>query len=1063
MSGLGWYAHRLRSMGPREVLWRANGSLQRVRSRGKHADGVVATNSSLDLHVAMERFRAGVGRPVLLDRQRAQAIYAENPALVDSLVSAADLSMQRSFCFFGYPAVTLTGPIDWHYDPIADLHWPELPSLRINHRVCPGDVKWIWELNRLQHLPWLAQAWLYTGDARYERAAFEHLDTWIAQNPPGRGIAWRGAFEAGIRAISVSVALQGLRDSAELTIERFDRVLTVLVESGYRCWRERSLFSSANNHLIGEMAGLAVVALMFPELASASEWEASAVRILSSEADKQILTDGVGAEQAISYQIFSVELLQLVASLLLQRDGHAPEAIVNAIERSTSFLAALIGKNDPTPRYGDDDGGFALRLGPEAVRTVRDHIGIVSAFSRDEEGTPLGNNTLTSQWYRAAHPSPLEAQKTVAISRPENQPSFFSPDGGLVVLRSGRRRSTMDVGPLGYLSIAAHGHADALAVTISVDGQDLISDPGTGSYYGHPEWRPTMRGTRAHATVCVDGQDQSINAGPFMWLRHAKTRVRKVDLAAGVVDAEHDGYTRLSGRPVHRRWLIAPHNDRSQLVVDMITGRGHHEVRTSWPLHPRFDVQRIPLGHIVSQDESAVAQFLYASTAPLLIDEVRGDVQKNLGWWSDRLESRVPAWWLGAVCDAELPVVIVTLITPIDGNATDDLSVELQHGRINVRWAEGGTTRRLELQVQDDEPARKPRAVWVSTSLSTRGGVSAYVRNMRNTDLWRDWNIDHVATHRNGSVMARIAQFVLGFGQFTWRLASDRPQIAHIHMSSNGSFVRKFLMMWTAKAFRLPVILHIHGAEFNDFTDTAPQPISWLIRTSLEHADAVIALGNAWATELHRIAPRARVEVVPNAVRPQRAVQQAVNGPIHVVFLGEVGERKGTFVLLEAWSKLIMHPGARPAKLTIAGDGRVDRARHLIAELGIEASVDVRGWLSEIDVAAILRNAQVLVLPSLQEGQPMAILEAMSRGICVVSTRVGGIPELLGDTGGILVEPLDVDALASALFDVVNDSDARSCFGASALRRIEDEFNITTAADRIDKLYRSVVQRRESR
>jgi len=360
------------------------------------------------------------------------------------------------------------------------------------------------------------------------------------------------------------------------------------------------------------------------------------------------------------------------------------------------------------------------------------------------------------------------------------------------------------------------------------------------------------------------------------------------------------------------------------------------------------------------------------------------------------------------------------------------------------------------------ELTKRPRVLWASTGLSTRGGVSAYVRNMRNTELWRDWNIHHVATHRNGSVPARALTFAVGFGRFLRHLAITRPQIAHLHMSSYGSFARKCLMMWTAKAFRIPVVLHIHGAEFNEFFDKSPRPVRALIRNTLEHADAVLALGSAWADEFHRIAPRAHIEVVPNAVRSQRPVQQEVTGPIHIVFLGEVGARKGTFVLLEAWSKMIAYPDGRLARLTVAGDGEVDRARHLVSELGIEASVDVRGWLSETDVAALLGDAQVLVLPSLNEGQPMAILEAMSRGMCVIGSTAGGIPEMLGDNGGILVDPEDVEGIASTLFHVVNDSDARTRYGAQALQRINHEFNLETAADRIDKIYHRITERREA-
>lgn len=118
--------------------------------------------------------------------------------------------------------------------------------------------------------------------------------------------------------------------------------------------------------------------------------------------------------------------------------------------------------------------------------------------------------------------------------------------------------------------------------------------------------------------------------------------------------------------------------------------------------------------------------------------------------------------------------------------------------------------------------AKRPVAVWVSTSLSTRGGIATYVRNMRNTDLWRDWNVVHIATHRNGSVSIRLIAFAVGYGRFLCHSLVKRPNIVHIHMSSYGSFARKYLVMWTAKAFGLPVVLHIHGSQFNEFACSTP-------------------------------------------------------------------------------------------------------------------------------------------------------------------------------------------------------------------------------------------------
>jgi hypothetical protein len=670
MMDLSWYARRLRSMEKRELLWRignAGRPLLPAVPWTVRPDKLSMADGADAWARALERFREAADRPVLLDRRHASVIAERSPAYVAAVIDSADRAANFSFKYFGYPEVSLPDPIDWNYDPIAGVRWPDAAANRIDHRVAQGDVKWIWELNRLQHLPWLAQAWLFTDDSRYSSAAFEQLDSWIEQNPPGQGIAWRGAFEAGIRAISIAVALQGLRDAPDLTVERYRRIVGVLADSASQCWRDRSRFSSANNHLVGEMAGLATVAIMVPELRLAPAWETRAVGALSVEADRQILPDGSGAEQAVGYQMFTVELLHLVAALLTQRDGHAPQPITAAISRSATYLATVVGEDDPDPRYGDDDEGFALRLGPEHLRTVRDHLGIVAG------GGPWSTPD--------------------AGDAPAKTASHFAADGGLVILRSGRRRATMDVGPLGYLSIAAHGHADALAITLSHDGQELIEDPGTASYYGHPEWRAVMRGTSAHATVTVDGHDQSVVGGAFLWCRHAQTKVRGVDLSAGVVDAEHDGYTRLAGNVVHRRWLVAPPEDRAILVVDLVSGDGSHEVRASWPLRPELDVRRFDNGHTVYRDGSEVLQILHAATASISHGGVRGDDARNLGWSAKRLESRTPAWWLSATCVGGTPIAMATLLTFADGVSTGDLRIESTDGGLEVTWTEADAPR----------------------------------------------------------------------------------------------------------------------------------------------------------------------------------------------------------------------------------------------------------------------------------------------------------------------------------------------------------------------------------
>ena len=171
-------------------------------------------------------------------------------------------------------------------------------------------------------------------------------------------------------------------------------------------------------------------------------------------------------------------------------------------------------------------------------------------------------------------------------------------------------------------------------------------------------------------------------------------------------------------------------------------------------------------------------------------------------------------------------------------------------------------------------PRRDPHVLWVSTSLATRGGVASFVRTMKETPLWTQWRVRHVATHSDGSVVSRSFTFLRAWPSLLREFAC-RPALVHIHMSSYGSFFRKSLVIWFSAALRRPVVLQIHGAEFHLFHASAAcaaavvhpgQP--WKRQRSWWH------WVGTWQQRLQTIAPKARVVVVPNSVRPERPVAQ---------------------------------------------------------------------------------------------------------------------------------------------------------------------------------------------
>jgi len=347
--------------------------------------------------------------------------------------------------------------------------------------------------------------------------------------------------------------------------------------------------------------------------------------------------------------------------------------------------------------------------------------------------------------------------------------------------------------------------------------------------------------------------------------------------------------------------------------------------------------------------------------------------------------------------------------------------------------------------------------LWVSTDLGTPGGVASCARALLATPLRAQWGVRHVATHRSGSIPVRLLAFLRGVALFSAAMVR-RPLLVHLHMASYGSFTRKSVLAWLAIAARVPVVLQVHGGEFHQFHDRSPTPYQRYIRATLTRVDAVTALGERWAGRLRAIAPGAQVRVIPNAVRPaERVKQPSADGEVHVVFVGDVSDAKGAFTLLDAWAQATASLPPGRARLTVGGRGELARAEARVAELDTTDSVDVRGWIEPPEVARLLRTAHVLALPSRAEGQPMAVLEAMAHGLCVVASAVGGIPDLIDGGCGLMVRPDDVDGLAETLRRILDAPALRAELGAAAHERVCREFDIEIVWRQFDALYRELV------
>lgn len=348
--------------------------------------------------------------------------------------------------------------------------------------------------------------------------------------------------------------------------------------------------------------------------------------------------------------------------------------------------------------------------------------------------------------------------------------------------------------------------------------------------------------------------------------------------------------------------------------------------------------------------------------------------------------------------------------------------------------------------------------------------MRSVLEGYRDAGLFTRWQADVVWSHREGNLIQRALSAAGALVRVAGLLLRRRVDILHCHAAMRGSFWRKALFAGMGKAAGVPVVFHLHGSEFKQFYSHLGGVGKSLVRLILTHVDCVLVLSRSWADFLTEIAPRAKVEILPNFVAVPSYWRAAacesrtdsVASEVHVLFLGLVGQRKGVFDLLPAMKRALVQ--APHLRLTIGGNGDLAAAQSAAKDLGVDTAVNLVGWVSGLQKFALLQSSDFYVLPSHNEGLPMSILEAMSYGLPVVSTRVGGIPELI-DHGrdGLLIEAGDVEALADALVQLGNNPSLRHQMSSAARSKIEDSYSVGAVLPRLEQIYRSLSTRREVR
>ncbi|MDB5947011.1 MAG: a-glycosyltransferase, Glycosyltransferase Family 4-like protein [Ramlibacter sp.] len=285
-------------------------------------------------------------------------------------------------------------------------------------------------------------------------------------------------------------------------------------------------------------------------------------------------------------------------------------------------------------------------------------------------------------------------------------------------------------------------------------------------------------------------------------------------------------------------------------------------------------------------------------------------------------------------------------------------------------------------------------------------------------------------TRGGGSAVLSIGVLLTALGRLVRGRLSGELAGVHVNMAERLSLVRKSVVIVFCKALGIPVVLHLHAAQLHHSYRTFSLPARALVRWVFSLPASCVVLGQTSARfvidELR--VPQERVEIVTNGVPdpkvPRRNAQARAGAKQRLLFIGNLSDRKGVPELLRS---LRQPPLADlPLELTLAGGGDVHRYRSLADTLGLGQAVRFNGWTSQEAVGRLLADADVLVLPSHDEGLPLAILEALAHGVAVVCTPVGEIPHVLTDgVDACFVDPGDAGSIADGLARVLSDGEFR--------------------------------------
>jgi len=568
--------------------------------------------------------------------------------------------------------IDLNQPILWRKDYKNNIVSTKYFSSNIKKSdfINYGEIKYVFELNRFHHLPYLAYAYIQTKDSSIIGIIRTHINDWIEQNPYLNSINWTSGIEVSIRVVNwifTRIILSDQIEDVEIinTLDEWIWLHFIYLKN------HLSKYSSANNHFIAELLGIIAITSTY-KFRNSEKYLYKYFSIIENEIINQTYIDGHNKEQSFRYHAATMNSIFAVLFFIRDKKFNFQQSVKQRIYNMAKIIKEHLDKDCNFIDFGDNDDSELLvdkndikyhlyysLLTSSAIYFKNPSLLCDHSYYDFRNQLLFGNEGFKT--FEALNK--IYRKKKNKYLDEYNKTKIY-PESGYLIIKDDQTQFIFDFGSIGFSNLAAHGHSDLFHFTFSYDGIPFVIDSGTYQYHSrYKKWRKYFRGAMSHNTISIDNFDQAKQAGSMAWLKKPSISHVKYNISGNKLfcEAIHNGYQRQNLNVLHKRKINYNKSEKEYSIIDILTSKDKHKATFLLHLHPDLDSVLLSGNRLILTKSNRIVviendRFLNAQL-------FKGDSKRPLGWYSFSYDHKIPTWTLKLDINFNKELTLNTFIT----------------------------------------------------------------------------------------------------------------------------------------------------------------------------------------------------------------------------------------------------------------------------------------------------------------------------------------------------------------------------------------------------------------